>query len=432
MLTAKKAPDIFMTGNDMLLDNASKGLLYDWTPMAEQDKEFMDGFYKGVVDSWQFDGKLVGLPGLLNTYGIFYNKKSVQGRGPDGAENRLDVRRIFRGHGEALEQGRRRGSVRLLRSARSVLRLFVFGIRRRAPFADAIISPSKVEISDKFVEGVEKYKNAIASGHMNPPTFDLTNVMSSFKQGKVPMTLQGQWVADDLIRTAPKDLEWGFVPMPVVNGQTEIYDAVGWCSLTTIEHPEAVWKVLKYLDSKMYEEVLPKTPVAPAAYQASSAAYFDALKAAGHPEVGEGIDHILEIPEHAAGPFPGDLDGESESVHRSLLEKRPDGQSADHRAEHDGGQNQQSDFRSKVSALALSAWSRSGSNLGRRSASSFRKYPQHNQGGNWRCHGTNTAHASFLPLRSRRCSRSGRCPKREGRRPTLFVGKRRRRGHQGV
>ena len=85
------------------------------------------------------------------------------------------------------------------------------------------------------------------------------------------MTLQGQWVADDLIRTAPKELEWGYVPMPVVNSQTEIYDAVGWSSPATLKNPEAVWKVLKYLDSKMYEEVLPSTPVAPAAYQASSA-----------------------------------------------------------------------------------------------------------------------------------------------------------------
>ena len=70
------------------------------------------------------------------------------------------------------------------------------------------------------------------------------------------MTLQGQWVADDLIRTAPKELEWGYVPMPVVNSQTEIYDAVGWSSPATLKNPEAVWKVLKYLDSKMYEEVL--------------------------------------------------------------------------------------------------------------------------------------------------------------------------------
>lgn len=296
MLTAKKAPDIFMTGNDMLLDNASKGLLYDWTPMAEQDKEFMDGFYKGVVDSWQFDGKLVGLPGLLNTYGIFYNKKAFKDAGLTEPKIGWTYDEFF---ADMEKLSSKEGGVDQFGYYAPLDPFYVslYSVSAGgAPFADAIISPSKVEISDKFVEGVEKYKNAIASGHMNPPTFDLSNVMSSFKQGKVPMTLQGQWVADDLIRTAPKDLEWGFVPMPVVNGQTEIYDAVGWCSPTTIEHPEAVWKVLKYLDSKMYEEVLPKTPVAPAAYQASSAAYFDSLKAAGHPEVGEGIDHILKSP----------------------------------------------------------------------------------------------------------------------------------------
>jgi len=296
MLTAKKAPDIFMTGNDMLLDNASKGLLYDWTSMAEQDKEFMDGFYKGVVDSWHYDGKLVGLPGLLNTYGIFYNKKAFKDAGLTEPKIGWTYDEFF---SDMEKLSSKEGGVDQFGYYAPLDPFYVslYSVSAGgAPFADAIISPTKVEISDKFVEGVEKYKNAIASGHMNPPTFDLTNVMSSFKQGKVPMTLQGQWVADDLIRTAPKDLEWGFVPMPVVNGQTEIYDAVGWCSPTTVENPEAVWKVLKYLDSKMYEEVLPKTPVAPAAYQASSSAYFDALKAAGHPEIGEGIDHILKSP----------------------------------------------------------------------------------------------------------------------------------------
>ncbi|WP_160039093.1 ABC transporter substrate-binding protein [Paenibacillus sp. USDA918EY] len=296
MLTAKKAPDIFMTGNDMLLDNASKGLLYDWTSMAEQDKTFMDGFYKGVTDSWHYDGKLVGLPGLLNTYGIFYNKKAFQDAGLTEPKIGWTYDEFF---ADMEKLSSKQGGVDQFGFYASVdpFMTSLYSVSAGgAPFADAITSPAKVEISDKFVEGVEKYKNAIASGYMNPPTFDLTNVMSSFKQGKVPMTLQGQWVADDLIRTAPKELEWGFAPMPVVNSQTEIYDAVGWCSPASIQNPEAVWKVLKYLDSKMYEEVLPKTPVAPAAYQASSSAYFDALKTAGHPEVGESIDHILKSP----------------------------------------------------------------------------------------------------------------------------------------
>ncbi|MBU5348756.1 ABC transporter substrate-binding protein [Paenibacillus lautus] len=294
MITAKKAPDIFMTGNDMLLDNAGKGLLYDWTELAAQDKAFMEGFYDGVVDSWYYEGKLVGLPGLLNTYGIFYNKKSFQDAGLPEPKIGWTYDEFF----TAMEKlSSNQGGVQQFGyyAPLDPFHVSLYSVSAGgAPFADAIINPTKVEISDRFREGVEKYKSAIANGYMNPPTFDLTNAMSSFKQGKVPMTLQGQWVADDLIRTAPKELEWGYVPMPVVNSQTEIYDAVGWSSPATLKNPEAVWKVLKYLDSKMYEEVLPSTPVAPAAYQASSAAYYEALKTAGHPEVGEGLDHILK------------------------------------------------------------------------------------------------------------------------------------------
>lgn len=294
MITAKKAPDIFMTGNDMLLDNAGKGLLYDWTELATQDKAFMEGFYDGVVDSWYYEGKLVGLPGLLNTYGIFYNKKSFQDAGLPEPKIGWTYDEFF----TAMEKlSSNQGGVQQFGyyAPLDPFHVSLYSVSAGgAPFADAIINPTKVEISDPFREGVEKYKSAISNGYMNPPTFDLTNAMSSFKQGKVPMTLQGQWVADDLIRTAPKELEWGYVPMPVVNSQTEIYDAVGWSSPATLKNPEAVWKVLKYLDSKMYEEVLPSTPVAPAAYQASSAAYYEALKTAGHPEVGEGLDHILK------------------------------------------------------------------------------------------------------------------------------------------
>ena len=51
----------------------------------------MEGFYDGVVDSWYYEGKLVGLPGLLNTYGIF-TIKIIPGCRPPGTENRLDLR----------------------------------------------------------------------------------------------------------------------------------------------------------------------------------------------------------------------------------------------------------------------------------------------------------------------------------------------------
>jgi multiple sugar transport system substrate-binding protein len=279
MLMAKQAPDIFMTGNDMVLDNGAKGLLYDWTAKASEDKTFMDGFYSGVVDSWYLDKKLIGLPGLLNTYGIFYNKKSFSDAGLPAPKIGWTYDDFF----AAMQKlSSKQNGVQQFGyyASPDPFNLSLYSVSAGgAPFANSIVNPTKVEISKQFIEGVDKYKNAIANGYMNPPTYDLSNVMSSFKEGKVPMTMQGQWVADDLIRTAPKDLDWGFVPQPVVQSQAEIYDAVGWCSPAT---------------TKMYEEVLPQTPVAPAAYKATAAAYFDTLKKAGHPDVGDGINHILQ------------------------------------------------------------------------------------------------------------------------------------------
>ncbi|WP_274651435.1 ABC transporter substrate-binding protein [Paenibacillus humicola] len=293
MIAAKKAPDIFMTGNDMVLDNGAQGLLYDWSQQAGNDQTFMNGFYPGVLDSWHIGDKLVGLPGLLNTYGIFYNKKLFKDAGL--AEPKIgwtydeffaDMQKLSSKKGGVQQYG--------YYAAPDPFNVSLYSVSAGgAPFADSISNPTKVTISPQFIEGADRYKDAVKNGYMNPPTYDLTNVMSSFKEGKVGMTYQGQWVADDLIRTAPKDLEWGFVPQPVVQSQAEIYDAVGWCSPASIQHPDAVWKVLKYLDSSMYAEVLPQTPVAPAAYKTSASAYFDALKTAGHPDLGEAIDHIL-------------------------------------------------------------------------------------------------------------------------------------------
>jgi len=296
MLTAKQAPDLFMTGNDMMLDNGAKGLLYDWSAKASSDSAFMDGFYSGVVDSWHIGDKLFGLPGLLNTYGIFYNKKLFQDAGL--AEPKIgwtydeffsDMQKLSSSKGGVQQFG-------YYATPDPFIASLYAASAGGAPFADSITNPTKVEISPQFVEGVEKYKAAIAAGYMNPPNYDLSNVMSSFKESKVPMTFQGQWVADDLIRTAPQDLQWGFVPMPVVQSQAEIYDAVGWCSPATIQNPDAVWEVLKYLVSDMYKEVLPQTPVAPAAYKDAADAYFQTLTKDGHPELGEGINHILQSP----------------------------------------------------------------------------------------------------------------------------------------
>jgi multiple sugar transport system substrate-binding protein len=295
MMVAKQAADIFMTGNDMVLQNGASGLLYDWSAKANEDKDFMNGFYSGVVDSWKYNNKLYGLPGLLNTYGIFYNKKLFKDAGLPEPKMGWTYDEFFN---DMAKLASKKDGIQQYGyyGTPDAFNISLYSVSAGgAPFTDSIVSPTKVETSPQFIEGVKKYQKAIADGSMVPPTFDLSNVMASFKDGKIPMTMQGQWIADDLIRNAP-NLEWGFAPQPVVKTQSEIYDAVGFCSPATIKNPEAVWKVLKYLESTMYQEVLPSTPVAPAAYKSATGAYFDTLKKAGHQDLADGIDYILKSP----------------------------------------------------------------------------------------------------------------------------------------
>jgi multiple sugar transport system substrate-binding protein len=294
MIAANKGPDIFMTGNDMVIANGAEGRLYDWSAKAAGDKEFMDSFYTGVLDAWKLDGgKLYGLPGLLNTYGYFYNKKLFKEAGLAEPKVGWTYDEMF---ADALKLTSKKGGVQQygLYATVDPFKISLYSVSAGgAPFLDGIVNPTKVEISPQFIEGVEKYKAAIANGSMIPPTFDQTNVMSNFKAGTVAMTQQGQWIADDLIRTAP-DLDWGFVPGPVVNKQSEIYDAVGWSSPSNIKNPDAIWKVIKYMDSTMYAEVLPQNPVAPAAQKDAAKAYFDFLTTSKHADVADGVNHILQ------------------------------------------------------------------------------------------------------------------------------------------
>ncbi|MCY9663440.1 sugar ABC transporter substrate-binding protein [Paenibacillus alginolyticus] len=294
MIAANQGPDIFMTGNDMVIANGAEGRLYDWSAKAAGDKEFMDSFYNGVLDAWKQDGgKLYGLPGLLNTYGYFYNKKLFKDAGLTEPKAGWTYDEMF---ADALKLTSKKGGVQQygLYATVDPFKLSLYSVSAGgAPFADGIVKPTKVEISPQFIEGLEKYKVAIANGSMIPPTFDQTNVMSNFKAGTVAMTQQGQWIADDLIRTAP-NLDWGFVPGPVVSSQTEIYDAVGWSSPSNIKNPDAIWKVLKYMDSTMYAEVLPQNPVAPAAQKDAAKAYFDFLTSSNHADVANGVNHILQ------------------------------------------------------------------------------------------------------------------------------------------
>lgn len=298
MLAANQAPDIFYVGNDNVQSFGSQGVLYDWTSYANKEDNFLNNYYPGIVDNWKVDGKLYGLPGLMNTYGIFYNKKMFKDAGlaePKQGWTYAEMLNDAKVLSSKMTGKDKYGLNYGINFDPFMLSLYSVS-SGEAPFSDGIIKASKVTISDKFKEGVQLFADGMQKGYIQSPTYSTDNLVATFMQGKVAMMQHGQWTADELIRNAPKDLEWGFAPNPTINTQTTIYDCVGFASSAKIKNPDAVWKVLKYIDTKTYEIVLPSTPVAPTAYQPSAKPYFDKLNEAGHKDLADSIDYMLKSP----------------------------------------------------------------------------------------------------------------------------------------
>lgn len=294
MLTAEEAPDIFQIGNDVAQQNGKLGLLYDWSKLAPKD--FLNGFYPGVIESWKDGNKLYGLPGLLNCYGIYYNKLMFESAGLQLPKIGWTLTDMITA-AKTLKTGDTAGLYYPPYAGVDPFFLSPYAVSMGGkPFADGITNVTMVTADTTFKKVMKMVATAIQAGDIMDPVYQPEGLESLFMQGKIPMMQHGQWVTDALIREAPADLEWGFAPTPVVNSQSVIYDCVGWASPSNIENAEAVFKVLRYLDTKSYEIVLPETPVAPPAYSDSAKPYYDKLSSSGHSDVASTLDYMLNSP----------------------------------------------------------------------------------------------------------------------------------------
>ena len=296
MIAAGQLPDLFWVGNDQLLDYGRKGILFDWTKQAtaKGDDFALEQFAPGAVANFTLDGKLYGLPSLMNTYGYFYNAdmfdaaKLAQPKvGWTYAQFFDAARKLTTKNGD---QVTRYGVYSPLND------MFVLSQHAASQggptFQDRILEASKVTSSPQLVDAAKAWAAAIKDGAVTPRNYPGDGLDRLFAAGKVPMLGAGQWLAKGFIE-AKLPFKWGFAPLPGGSKSVTIYDAVGIASPKYIKNPDAVWKVLKYLDTKAWEVVLPATPVAPSAYVPSAKPYFDQLKKSGATTVATSVEAML-------------------------------------------------------------------------------------------------------------------------------------------
>lgn len=296
LVVAKKLPDLFWAGNDTEQQYGQQGLLYDYSSVASQSSSSfsLSQYAPSSIENWKNNGHLYGLPSLMNTYGVWYNADMFQAAG-------LPLPKAGWTYQEMLHDAQ----VLTQKSGNNVTRYglwlppddpFSLGDYSVSaggqPFEDKIINATKVTADPKFVEGTKLFVDAVKNGYVTPPNYPSDNATQAFATGKIPMLYFGQWLAPSFIQAKPS-FGYGFAPLPIVSTPVQPYDAVGISSPSYIQHPDAVWKVMQFLGSNIWESVLPGSPVAPAAYVPSSTPYFNTLKSSNLNSVADSVQYEL-------------------------------------------------------------------------------------------------------------------------------------------
>lgn len=294
---AQKLPDLFWCGNDTEQQYTGQGLLTDWSSKLSGSGDFGTGsFDSTAMKNWTTaDGKIGGVPSLMNTYGIWYDVDAFKAAGIPLPAAGWTWDQMYDAATKLHENGAKYG---LVADAMTALDApFSLSLYSQsaggAPFTDDVHHPTKVTVDAAYTEGVGKLVAGIKSGAVAPPGYDISSQQSLFAAGEIPMLWSGQWLAAGFLTDKPK-IKYGFAPLPQVDEPATLYDAVGICTPSYTKNADATFKVLKYLDSTVWTKVLPDSPVAVPAYTAAQDSYFDALDKAGQTTVAATVKTDLE------------------------------------------------------------------------------------------------------------------------------------------
>ncbi|MFD8923860.1 ABC transporter substrate-binding protein [Streptomyces mirabilis] len=285
---AKKLPDLFWCGNDTEQQYTGQGLLTDWSSKLSGSGDFGTGSFDATaMKNWKTaDGRIGGVPSLMNTYGIWYDIDAFKAAGIPVPAAGWTWDQMYEAAAKLHAKGAKYG---LVADAMTALDApFSLSLYSQsaggAPFTDDVHHPTKVTVDATYTEGVSKLVAGIKSGAVAPPGYDISNQQSLFSAGEIPMLWSGQWLAAGFLTDKPK-IKYGFAPLPQADKPATLYDAVGICTPSYTKNADATFKVLKYLDSTVWTKVLPDSPVAVPAYTRAQDSYFNALDKAGQTTV---------------------------------------------------------------------------------------------------------------------------------------------------
>ena len=214
-LQSGEGPDVFSWGSGPGYAGAlaEAGLLYDLT---DAYADFDWPIYDFAKDRVTFDGKIVGVPGEMETIGLFYNKDVFADLGIDQPENLADLE-------SAAATIRDAGIIPLGVSDQEGwqgghLLSMVLSSRIGSEGVDALLAGETSWDSPDVIESLKFWEDANKSGLLPPfPTsLSYDNANAQFFSGEIAILPTGSWMVSGIDENA--DFEVGYIPFPSADG----------------------------------------------------------------------------------------------------------------------------------------------------------------------------------------------------------------------
>jgi raffinose/stachyose/melibiose transport system substrate-binding protein len=215
-LRSGEGPDIFSWGSGPGYAGAlaEAGLLHDLTDAYEENDWPVYEFAKERVT---FDGKVFGVPGDIETIGLFYNKEVFKKLGIEEPQNLGDLEAAAK----VLDAG---GLTPIAASDKEGwqgghLLSMALSSQVGADGMDKLLDGDMPWTAPEVVAALDIWKNFNSAGYLpdfpTSLTYDGANAL--FYSGEAAILPTGSWATDEIEKNT--DFEVGFIPFPAAEGE---------------------------------------------------------------------------------------------------------------------------------------------------------------------------------------------------------------------
>ncbi len=242
-IASGNVPDVFYVQPGQAQEYIKAGKLLNLSPYMGRDNVSPSSYYPSLMTPFDCaDGTVYGIPKDWNSLGLFYNKTMFQQAGVSDPTNWswTDLQ-------NAAQKLTKTGVVGLaLPPDASRFGAFLYANGGQMLSKDG----TKATFNDAAGVAAAQFYTSFQSNHTGARPGDIGAGWDGEAVGKqtAAMTFEGGWMIPYMAQTFPS-VQYGIAPMPAAsNGkQGNLLFTNGWGAYSGTKHPDAAWKLIKFL-----------------------------------------------------------------------------------------------------------------------------------------------------------------------------------------